>query len=358
MFTCRKICRTILTIANAVILTLISHMSSAAQIVIQTGDPQLSGVVNSTWRNEAGDAIHDYQFPAQGNMTSADMAAITMHGLLQVPGTDPASITLAGDHLSVTSTPLVDPLDDVLPGGSISWSTGSTAQERMLLSSPDVGHATIAATGFFQPNSQMLLPAMFTAGIVTDVGELSTTVSAQELNFQTDGPIICQALFQRLAPRAPQYGAQINFAGDRLEVYFDPAYTVTQGGIIFGTTSPSPGLSGTITTPPLPSIHVPSDYNNDDHVDGLDYEVWRNEFGNATSVADGNGDGLTDAADYVVWRKQAGIKPIATLGRLSASAIAVPEPSVLTLAALGLCVSLAGRKSRPAAISQSQSRPS
>jgi hypothetical protein len=124
-------------------------MSSAAQIVIQTGDPQLSGVVNSTWRNEAGDAIHDYQFPAQGNMTSADMAAITMHGLLQVPGTDPASITLAGDHLSVTSTPLVDPLDDVLPGGSISWSTGSTAQERMLLSSPDLRDQGVACESGF-----------------------------------------------------------------------------------------------------------------------------------------------------------------------------------------------------------------
>src|SRR5262249_49022615 len=62
----------------------------------------------------------------------------------------------------------------------------------------------------------------------------------------------------RLAPRAPQYGAQINYAGDRPEIYFDPAYTVTQGGIIFGTTSTSPGCTGTVllgpdavdTTPP------------------------------------------------------------------------------------------------------------
>ncbi len=108
-------------------------------------------------------------------------------------------------------------------------------------------------TGFFDPFDRVGLPAVFTAGIVTDVGELTERISAQELNFQTDGPIICQALFQRLAPRAPQYGAQINYAGDRLEVYFDPAYTVTQGGIIFGTTSPSPGCTGTVSpesTPP------------------------------------------------------------------------------------------------------------
>lgn len=79
--------------------------------------------------------------------------------------------------------------------------------------------------------------AVFTAGIVTDVGEVFFRVSSAELNFQTDGPIICQALFQRLAPRSPQYGASINYAGDRLEIYFDPAYTVTQGGIMFGTTT-------------------------------------------------------------------------------------------------------------------------
>jgi hypothetical protein len=38
---------------------------------------------------------------------------------------------------------------------------------------------------------------------VTDVGELTPSVSSCELNFQTDGPIICQALFQRLGPVAP-----------------------------------------------------------------------------------------------------------------------------------------------------------
>jgi hypothetical protein len=108
----------------------------------------------------------------------------------------------------------------------------------MKLLTPEINQGTIAAAGHFQPFFEPGLPAIFTAGIVTDVGELTVQVSAQELSFQTDGPIICQALFQRLAPRAPQYGAQINYAGDRLEVYFDPAYTVTQGGIIFARSRP------------------------------------------------------------------------------------------------------------------------
>lgn len=117
--------------------------------------------------------------------------------------------------------------------------------------------ARVIFENFFEPFDSNRLPAIFQAGIITDVGELSVQVSAAELNFQTEGPIICQALFQRLAPRAPQYGAQINYAGDRLEIYFDPAYTVTQGGVLFGTTSPSPGCSGGL--PLMESPCVPSD---------------------------------------------------------------------------------------------------
>jgi hypothetical protein len=185
--------------------------------------------------------------------------------LSDIPGVDPFSFVqkipmvvgyVPEPNVDVESTEWLDPLDGVLPGGSISWSTGTTAQESMKLLTPEIRNATVAAVGYFEPfltlgppdQVPIYTPAIFTAGIVTDIGELTVQVSAQELNFQTDGPIICQALFQRLAPRAPQYGAQINYAGDRLEIYFDPAYAVGLSGIVFGTTSPSQGFSGTIAT--------------------------------------------------------------------------------------------------------------
>jgi hypothetical protein len=165
--------------------------------------------------------------------------------------------------------------------------------------------ATAHLAGFFQPFDYVGRPAIFTAGIVTDVGELSAQVSAQELNFQTDGPIICQALFQRLAPRAPQYGAQINYAGDRLEVYFDPAYTVTQGGVILGTTSPSPGASGEVY---LPRHVTLGDMNCDGVVDFRDINAFVLAISDPVAYAarypdcdirngDVNGDGAVDFRD-------------------------------------------------------------
>jgi hypothetical protein len=159
--------------------------------------------------------------------------------------------------------------------------------------------------GSFNPYDYQGQPAIFTAGIVTDVGELSVQVSAEELNFQTEGPIICQALFQRLAPHAPQYGAQINYAGDRLEVYFDPAYTVQSGGVIFGTTSTGQGASGQVEAP---SQIVPGDVNCDGSVNFGDINVFVLTLTNPSGYADAypdcdilsadiNGDGSVNFAD-------------------------------------------------------------
>jgi len=134
-------------------------------------------------------------------------------------------------------------------GTGVRFDPGTTGELRDDVVGASVAEGNLGFQGFFEPFDADRQPAIFTGGIITDVGELSVQISAQELNFQTEGPIICQALFQRLAPRAPQYGAQINYAGDRLEVYFDPEYTVTQGGIVFGTTSPSSGCFGEIVLP-------------------------------------------------------------------------------------------------------------
>lgn len=186
----------------------------------------------------------------------------------------------------------------------VTFSTGDTAERRDSITTASAQSAVIRFEGFFAPppNPQ---PAIFTAGIITDVGELVAQVSAQELNFQTDGPIICQALFQRLAPRAPQYGGLINYAGDRLEIYFDPAYTVTQGGVIFGTTSPSPGCSGTVT-PPEEDPPCVGDINGDGFVDLNDLAIVLSSYGLAPGDngynpgADLNGNGVVDLDDLTI----------------------------------------------------------
>lgn len=156
-------------------------------------------------------------------------------------------------------------LNSFSPGSSVRFATGTTAESLDGLRTAGVREAQVAFANAFNPFDGQGQPAVFTAGIVTDVGELTAQISAAELNFHTDGPMICQALFQRLAPNTPPLGAHINFAGDRLEIYFDPAYTVLPSGITFGTTSLTSGCFGEITLP-----CPPGDLDCDSDVDQAD----------------------------------------------------------------------------------------
>lgn len=145
---------------------------------------------------------------------------------------------------------------DLHDNTEVDFYMGQTGEAKDFIETKSPWGGTTDFLGSFSPFDWNGREAIFTAGIVTDVGELTATISASELNFQTEGPIICQALYQRLAPRAQQFGAQINYAGDRLEVYFDPAYTVTTGGVIFGTTSRSEGCSGTLDLARDQELHL------------------------------------------------------------------------------------------------------
>jgi cytochrome c peroxidase len=80
------------------------------------------------------------------------------------------------------------------------------------------------------------------------------------------------------------------------------------------------------------------DYNGDGIVDAADYQVWRANFGDTTSlVADGNGDGIVDMRDYLLWRSNVGRTWQGLAG--SGAGIgqnAVPEPGALGLGILAV----------------------
>ncbi len=160
------------------------------------------------------------------------------------------------------------------------------------------------ANSYFIPFDPSGQPAIFTAGIVTDVGELMAYVSAEELNFQTEGPIICQALFQRLAPFALSYGADILYAGDRLLIYFDPAFTQENGGVTFGTTSPSPGCAGEGTVAEGPDCNENGIPDEDDIASGMSGDCNHNFVPDECDIVYGNsmdynGNGIPDECEIL-----------------------------------------------------------
>lgn len=79
--------------------------------------------------------------------------------------------------------------------------------------------------------------------------------------------------------------------------------------------------------------YLAGDYNHDGTVGLDDYDVWRSTIGSTTVYdADGNGNFGIDAADYVVWRRNLGNHLAAGMS------IAVPEPALISVAAIGLVV--------------------
>jgi hypothetical protein len=76
-----------------------------------------------------------------------------------------------------------------------------------------------------------------------------------------------------------------------------------------------------------PAASIPGDFNNSQTVDGADLTLWRQQFGQTTSVtADGDADGDADGNDYLIWQRNVGATP--ALG----AAAAIPEPGALRLA--------------------------
>lgn len=91
--------------------------------------------------------------------------------------------------------------------------------------------------------------------------------------------------------------------------------------------------------------NLPGDANSDGAVDGLDYLVWAENFGDnpagdppgSPANGDLNNDGAVDGRDYLVWAGNFGA---------SASEVAVPEPSLSTLCAPAAMIVLGWRRSR------------
>jgi hypothetical protein len=68
-------------------------------------------------------------------------------------------------------------------------------------------------------------------------------------------------------------------------------------------------------------VVIPGDYNGNGEVTGLDYNVWKSNFGSTNRAADGNGDGVVNLADYTIWRDNLG----ASAGAVSA----IESPAVV-----------------------------
>jgi hypothetical protein len=97
------------------------------------------------------------------------------------------------------------------------------------------------------------------------------------------------------------------------------------------------------------SAGLEGDFNDDGIVDLGDYTVWRDNLGGAFDL-NGNGNesggsaGIVDVADYDLWKSSFGNE--ANGGPLLTANAAVPEPSSMALALIGIVAAAAGSRKR------------
>ncbi|MBU0638012.1 MAG: hypothetical protein KKB50_04045 [Planctomycetes bacterium] len=131
-------------------------------------------------------------------------------------------------------------------GTEVKFSPNQTGEAEDKIVAPALVQGSVGFQNEFDPVAYDGDLAVFRAGFVTGAGKVVAQVSAEDLNFQTDGPHIAQLLWEQLVWQAPNYGVDVLYAGDRLDFFFDPEMTGGRMGIVFGTTSPTPGCSGAV----------------------------------------------------------------------------------------------------------------
>jgi hypothetical protein len=91
------------------------------------------------------------------------------------------------------------------------------------------------------------------------------------------------------------------------------------------------------------AVGAPGDYDHSGVVDAADYNLWRSTFGTTGSNlhADGNHNGVVDGADYLIWRRYRTSGSGAGVELVNA----IPEPSSLALAVIGICL-VGGRRAK------------
>jgi hypothetical protein len=187
----------------------------------------------------------------KGDTKVGGATAIITPGMTAEQKRDAIKAALEAEGFTVTSTgtPPADPgitISGLTDGRKVFFNPGSTGEKRDSETAKLAAFSSISFEDGFLSTDSEGEPAVFTAGLHTDLG--SAVVSYQASDFPPGavipGAFIARRLFSELQPAAADLGAALSLEGHTIAVRFAPDLTRRGGGVTFGTTSPGEGLSG------------------------------------------------------------------------------------------------------------------
>ncbi len=218
--------------ALAIAVSATSVLASTKTVKMEFSDPLKKGTVKITFTDTSKPddpkKIKTVSVAIPANTTAAGKRDLILEELGK------EGVTASADGATGLTLDAVDKNVDV------DFDSGKTA-ETDVIQSDDVIEGSIAFDNIFDPRNPSGGPAEFQAGIYTDFGSVFAVTNSDELGGQTDGESICAALFDQLAMQAGEIGAQVEYAGNHINVIFMDGVTTEVGGILVGTTSPTEG---------------------------------------------------------------------------------------------------------------------
>jgi len=229
--------------------------------------------------------------------TSATAKRDLIKTALEAAGYDTTTDGLAGNQLKIQY---------LATGTEIKFRNGATGEKDDEVVGSAVTEATVSMgndNGYYNSVDWEGDVALFTAGFITEYGEYSAEISAEELEYDTTPEHICWRLFEQLQPAAWDFGVEIVCLGDSMDFYYDPVLAGQEVGVSFGTTSPTEGFEGGVRLSGEPDC--PGDIDGDGDVDLSDLAELLGAYGtfegdpgyNPDADLDGDGwIGLSDLA--------------------------------------------------------------
>ncbi len=270
------------------------HNQSGALLGIRNGDLLI-----------VGDTLNDGTIKAFNGQVFFE-GDLTNNGQLNI---DPAVAVVVGDLI-------------VTPAGAVIADAGSTLK---LLANFDNG--SVQSGSFDLAAAAVEFNGTYAAGQFQQLEAAGQDVGPDPAGWQDNfafGALTvgADAKVRLVDARDNQSGSEAVYVGD---LGFDVGGTIDPNGLNLYYLNGGPAKQFFI-----------GDASLDGRVDGGDYTLWADSYGQPGAWGDGNfnGDGIVDGGDYTLWADNYGSTGLAAGG---AGAAAVPEPVSAGLLLLGLC---------------------
>jgi hypothetical protein len=222
----------------ALLLLAMTGLVNADTVNFDVSDPQI------TKNGEITITINGKPYPVSvtTDMKAADKAnAIASTLGTSGPGGFTVQYTAGSTNVKLPKMPAANTV-------SLDMGTTGESNDTIRISGAVLANASIQFNNSnFSPRDFQGGYAVFTGGFSTDVGDLSFSFSSQFLP-NTSGTTIAAELYGLLQPQASAYGVDLSLSGSSIDATFNPADIQNGAGVIFGTSSNSPGVIGEIAS--------------------------------------------------------------------------------------------------------------